>query len=614
MPVPNPVQIDASPADSPAPASARNAARSTRPPSRDLLSRVFGLDPRSLALFRVLLGLVLILDLLDRMRSLTAHYTDAGVLPRSAVTGQFLDPSAISLHLISGTFAAQLGLFLLAILFAVGLAIGYRTRLMCFLSWLLLLSLHARNPMIVNAGDDFLRLLLFWSLFVPLGARVSIDSLKAKPVEGANQPIASVGTFALIVQICSVYWFAFAFKQHQIWLNGDAVYYALQVDQYAKPFALWLRDFRTLGQLLTFLTLWIEFTAPWFLFFPYRNDQFRLAAVVMMVGLHTGFYLCFEMGIFPFVFIIAWMVFLPGAVWEFLARRVSRRGAGWTVYFDGDCGFCRVSAHNIPRFLGLSQAKNLPAQTELEILSIMRSENSWVVVDDQGLRHLDYQGFLALCRASFWARWIHGFLSMPLVAWLGTRGYRWVARNRPAFRPRPQKLRLRRWERALVVVLLVYGTLWNLRSLDFSRWVRVFPTSVDFVGTSLGLDQAWSMFAPYPMKHDGWEVLLGSTRDGRVFDLFRDRKRSFFQKPRRVSEDYSHERWRRYHMNMTMKWGAPHRPYYASYLCARWNDESSPRDPVHQVHLYFVRERTEDPGRVTRAEKEPVWLGSYDCF
>ena len=48
-----------------------------------LLQSVLRLDTRSLAVFRVGLGLLLLADILERSRNLTAHYTDAGVLPRS---------------------------------------------------------------------------------------------------------------------------------------------------------------------------------------------------------------------------------------------------------------------------------------------------------------------------------------------------------------------------------------------------------------------------------------------------------------------------------------------------------------------------------------------------
>ena len=47
------------------------------------LREIFGIDLRTMALFRVGLGALLLADLALRARDLTAHYTDAGILPWS---------------------------------------------------------------------------------------------------------------------------------------------------------------------------------------------------------------------------------------------------------------------------------------------------------------------------------------------------------------------------------------------------------------------------------------------------------------------------------------------------------------------------------------------------
>ena len=44
---------------------------------------IFGADLRSLATFRIVLALLVLSDLAIRATDLTAHYTDAGVMPRT---------------------------------------------------------------------------------------------------------------------------------------------------------------------------------------------------------------------------------------------------------------------------------------------------------------------------------------------------------------------------------------------------------------------------------------------------------------------------------------------------------------------------------------------------
>ena len=70
---------------------------------------VFGIDLRTLALFRVGLAVLLLADLALRARDLSAHYTDAGILPRAEALN-VLSSGAFSLHLLNGTLWFRAGL------------------------------------------------------------------------------------------------------------------------------------------------------------------------------------------------------------------------------------------------------------------------------------------------------------------------------------------------------------------------------------------------------------------------------------------------------------------------------------------------------------------------
>src|SRR5262245_42318967 len=120
---------------------------------RSKLAELFGLDLRSLAVFRIGLALLLLSDLVGRAADLVAHYSDDGVLPRSAIA----TPRYVSLHLLDGSADFQAALFVLAGLFAAALLVGWWTRLATAGSWFLLMSLHARNPMVLQGGDTLLR-------------------------------------------------------------------------------------------------------------------------------------------------------------------------------------------------------------------------------------------------------------------------------------------------------------------------------------------------------------------------------------------------------------------------------------------------------------------------
>ena len=217
---------------------------------------VFGVDLRTLALFRVLLGSLIITDLCLRARDLRAHYTDFGLMPRGVLIDE-LSPGSFSLHLLNGTALYQSGLFILAAIFGFMMILGWRTRLATVASWLLLVSLHNRNIAILSGEDQLFVLLIFWAMFLPIGARFSVDTaLDPSYCRGrtsSSSAFFSVATIALLTQGMSMYFFSALLKSDQMWIpDGAAVYYALQLDYLATPFAIWLRQFESILSGLTY--------------------------------------------------------------------------------------------------------------------------------------------------------------------------------------------------------------------------------------------------------------------------------------------------------------------------------------------------------------------------
>lgn len=298
---------------------------------------LFAIDTRSLAAFRIGVAGILLLDLWYRGQEITAYFTDAGVLPRTARIDLFSFGENFgfqhqwSLHMFSGETWAQLVLMLLAAMFAGWLLVGYRTRLAAVASWVLLMSLDGRNPVILNSGDVLLRSMLLWSLFLPLGARFSIDAWRAGKRVQLPSRVSSMASVALLLQLCIMYWLSTVFKMKSLddmpspW-TGDysAVYYALNCDAYATRFGLWLRQFPIVMQGLTGCSLWLELVGPLLAFSPWRTKWFRGGVVAMFAAFHISLGLCLTIGLFPVICIVSWFLFLPGESWSWVENVVPR--------------------------------------------------------------------------------------------------------------------------------------------------------------------------------------------------------------------------------------------------------------------------------------------------
>jgi hypothetical protein len=312
----------------PPPKTAPAAAPAPAPTVGQLTRQVFGLDLRSLGVFRICLALVLLWDLQDRAWDLRAHYTDDGVLPIAA-----LPPNLpVSFHILSGSLTYQAILFVIGAACAFGLLLGWRTRIMALLCWVFTLSLQARNGTVLQGGDSVLRNVLFLSLFLPLGEYFSLDARRKGPTRPEPRYL-SMATVAYIWQICLIYWFAAIWKTDASWrTDGTALGIALHIDSLITPIGEWIRQFETLLKCLTFGSLYLEAIGPAVMLLPFWTDQWRLLVTVLFLGFHLGIGLTMAIGIFPWICMAAWLPLLPPWFWDRLLPKVSARlSSSWPI-------------------------------------------------------------------------------------------------------------------------------------------------------------------------------------------------------------------------------------------------------------------------------------------
>lgn len=291
------------------------------------------MDLRSLAVYRIGIAFFTFGDLLLRISDLKAHYTDWGVLPRSALLAEpFFNPWRFSVHFMSGEVWAQTMLFLITAVFAFMLLVGFHTRLASFFVWFLTISVQARNPMILQGGDVFYRMALFFGMFLPLNGCCSVDraldaSREAKPIR-----IISAGTVGFILQIIFVYDFSVAIKlgrsmsRYIWWDQGMAVYNALSVDQFTRLFGYFLLKL-PIGVLkfLNYYALGVELFAPLLLLLPFKNSIARIVMILLIGGLHVGLGTALSLGPFPFIGTITLLPLIPSNVWSSIKSKLFPR-------------------------------------------------------------------------------------------------------------------------------------------------------------------------------------------------------------------------------------------------------------------------------------------------
>ncbi len=589
------------------------------PRLRERLLQVFATDLRTLALFRVCLGAVLLGSTLLRFRDLVAFHTDDGVLPRESLIGM-QNPWHWSLHLIHGSALAQ-GLLLGAqALAAFGLLVGCRSRLAAFLGWLLVASVNARNPLVISGADQLLVCLLFWSLFLPLGARYSVDAALSTSPPPADNRHRSWASAALLLQVLSVYFFSALLKSDAAWWpDGTAVRMALEIDRYGTTPGQWLKQTQAWALTpLTYYVYFLELLGPLLALSPWGTRWLRAGVMLMLMAMHVGFAIFLSLGTFPFVSLASLTALVGREFWDWRGRiQEARHPAGLKIFYDRDCGFCLKMCLLLRQFLVLRVAEITPAQDRVRTSKLMEAHYSWVVIDEQDQAHLKWTAFVVLLRHSPIFAWLGRLLSWRFLSKPGDAAYDFVGRHRGRFGPlaavllrqRAMQFEAPHSTRPIVVVTMLMVLAWNLTS------VRVLPgeaaTWLAPAMYPLHLDQTWSMFAPFPKVDDGWYVLPGKLEDGTEVDVLHPQRGVSYSKPLRVWEDIGNSRWQSYQSRLYLRQDRHHRLYYGRYLCRQWNRETEPGQRLESFKMTYMLERTLPDGSIAPVEQVVLWR--HEC-
>ena len=585
------------------------------------MKRVFGLDLRSLALFRIMLGVLLMVDTSMRIGDLKAHYSDQGVLPRNVLidpTSNLLSDFAASLYFISGSAPFVLGLMLLQIAIGALLIVGFKTRLMTVCAWLLVISLHARNPMVITGGDSLLSLLLLWSIFLPLGARYSIDKALNKETYSTPNHIFSVATLGIIVQIICVYIFNWFNKLDPVWiLDHTALYYALNADLFVTHLGKVLRNFVGITQFLTMTVHMFQLIGPVLLLLPFWNQTARIIVITFFIAFHVGIALTLNIGYFPYVSIVSWIILIPSVVWLWVDKRRLKRREPFIMYYDGGCDFCVKTVLMFKTFLFLDFAPMKEVQSDKEIKAVFEENNTWVIRRHNKGLITKWDAVIYAFEQSYYLSWFATILRIPPLSRLGDKLYEHISQHRSSYSKFTSKLRFNDYKvslgifssgvAAVVLMMVVYWNLSNVRQLDISR-----PSFISHIGATTRISQKWSMFAPHPIRTDGWLVAPGTLTDGSVVDV-RSRAAVEWDKPKHVAESYDNNRWRKYLVNLKKDKQFERRIFYGKYICREWYDGAIVNEvSLKRFELYFMKETTSPPGLPPVMGKELLW--SHECL
>jgi hypothetical protein len=137
------------------------------------------------------------------------------------------------------------------------------------------------------------------------------------------------------------------------------------------------------------------------------------------------------------------------------------------------------------------------------------------------------------------------------------------------------------------------------------RWMRA-------IILASSLQHNWELFAPDPIKDDGWWVIAGETEGGAQLDPLTGKEPNF-EKPAALAKQYDRF-WRKYLERIWLKKNHEYRLYFGKYITRKNHREAPEGQRLARFNFYYVKERTPPPGTPQPWPTESILLWRHECF
>jgi hypothetical protein len=252
----------------------------------------------SLGFFRISIAAFALLQVMVLWPDWMTFYGPHGLLPWE-ISSLLSVSNTPSVSMVAEAFRligilSETTVYILTVLYVLsltGLMVGFCTRTMGVIAWIMHMTLNTTGHFLAYGVDTFMHIALFYCALLPLNVCWSVDNiLKPRTV----QPYLITFSIRLIqLHLCIVYLATGLEKaMGDQWWTGEAIWIALQQDQFNHFNTTWLASVPLLAKLLSMGTLLIEIFYPLGMFLNPTKKFFFLAIVSMHIfiavflGLH----------------------------------------------------------------------------------------------------------------------------------------------------------------------------------------------------------------------------------------------------------------------------------------------------------------------------------------
>ncbi|MFZ7088976.1 HTTM domain-containing protein [Curtobacterium sp. RRHDQ10] len=193
--------------------------------------------PASLGLLRSTIGLVSFVYYVSAASDRHFLFGPDGLFGRDLLAKELDRTGSWSLFAVFGDGSIFDGLYFVGTLTSTAVLLGLGGRAVLALHWVLLWSLYAANPTLMDGGDNLVVLLIPFLMLTRCFDRIRVTRPRFPAPHCAVANAANnLGVLLIASQACIVYLLAGLYKvQGELWQDGTALYYVLRIPEFYLP-------------------------------------------------------------------------------------------------------------------------------------------------------------------------------------------------------------------------------------------------------------------------------------------------------------------------------------------------------------------------------------------
>ncbi|MEO9503678.1 MAG: HTTM domain-containing protein [Nonlabens ulvanivorans] len=276
-----------------------------------LNSKIIPFDLRSLGIFRIILGLAIIYNLVFyRFPAVGVFYNTPDLIPPSTIANYYGTPLQLFNWIDSDLWYNSL--FLIMLLLSILLTVGYQLKWVIPALFVLFGSMITTNPYVAHGVEYLEETALFWAIFLPLDKRFSITKI----TDVRTQNSGNFAHLGLHFQLFLIYFSSWIFKNGELWQSGKILEIVSKDLIHSKPLLQGISNQPEVLEILTYSGFYLEVIISLLILSAFFFKNSRKWVFISILILHATMVLYLHVGTFFIIGFAFSILFLPAGFWD----------------------------------------------------------------------------------------------------------------------------------------------------------------------------------------------------------------------------------------------------------------------------------------------------------